>query len=308
MPISEFYQACVYIIIIQNFVLGTINEHENIAKSNKTILAHRKLPDWGQVFDGVATKNIILDCKFDGGPMCCSSLNKQKSRSKIHLDAHELNQILNKGHCSTTKVYMASPYEKRHFLKAQELAQIEDDDTRKNLLIDFISSKVEVQDAVNWISRVKIHMHADIPQKNSKKKVIDEYYTSDDFKYLSYFNVTEQCVRPISSSATTTSSTSISTSTWLEWIEPLSIHGRHPFGIMHVDNKLIHKTLATKIDIVQTGGVTDVDYILVNSGRHMTPYGLSSDGKIEQRRNYMFDAGTSRFDSSLWWFTCAYSQ
>ena len=75
-------------------------------------------------------------------------------------------------------------------------------------------------------------------------------------------------------------------------------------------------------------GRSDVDYVLLQSGAALynqthTYMGKrvvyssvngngigngNGNGNGKKSKHYLFDAGTSTFDSSLFWFTCGYSQ
>jgi len=77
--------------------------------------------------------------------------------------------------------------------------------------------------------------------------------------------------------------------TWNEWIEPLTLHGRHPLYLL--DN---YKRLS------------DVDYILLKSLHNESKVYLNEEKSLSKR--YFFDAGSSTWDTDLYWFWCAYHQ
>jgi hypothetical protein len=102
--------------------------------------------------------------------------------------------------------------------------------------------------------------------------------------------------------------------TWKEWIEPITIHARHPFGMSTCRN-------TQKYSWKTRTGRSDSDYVLLQSGKalhdHTYPKHYSNTGGRKHKKSslqannikhFMLDAGTSTFDSSLFWFTCAYSQ
>ena len=69
-------------------------------------------------------------------------------------------------------------------------------------------------------------------------------------------------------------------------------------------------------------GRSDVDYVLLQSGAALHKQTHTANNKrirpsnsvgksvqpLPPNKHYLFDAGTSTFDSSLFWFTCAFSQ
>ena len=51
-----------------------------------------------------------------------------------------------------------------------------------------------------------------------------------------------------------------------------------------------------------------VDYVLLQSGDTLPKYEITPSRTVRKTKSVLFDAGTSRFDSSLFWFTCGFSQ
>ena len=177
---------------------------------------------------------------------------------------------------------------------AAELNTILDFDQRKNAFVKHV--RADVNASTIWLDLVHQHMQSEN----------DPPVTAEHLEYMSRFQVTKTC-----SGAHTHHSSS-----WIEWIEPLSIHARHPFALG------------------RCGGVYEEypgvalqssDHVLVHSGKSIheataltrhnhTKFVAHRNHHTEHRgshlqtRNYLFDAGTSTFDSSLFWFTCAYSQ
>ena len=169
------------------------------------------------------------------------------------------------GMCTTAKEYFPSPYETRHLLKAEEIAMVNNLAERHSLLLDFISSPEEVRAAQRWLERVKHHMTRAPATDDSRKKRsgahsretmkrlrtshgkgrlgrqgqgqgqggaeggsitrratstsswLHEQEHPHDREFMSKFVITTTCVGGASQQ-------------WVEWIEPLSVHGRHPFG------------------------------------------------------------------------------
>lgn len=151
---------------------------------------------------------------------------------------------------------------------------------------------------------------------------VDLEVTPEDLKYLSRFATTISCYNAEPYTLP------------LEFIEPLSIHFRHPFGLAKLANindimkfpfnlhgntshRFLSFTSYPSIPILPPNifpeifaglnitekqhhtTIANVDYILV----------LSDDARHRLRsKHYFFDAGSSRWDSSLFWFVCAYLQ
>jgi hypothetical protein len=117
---------------------------------------------------------------------------------------------------------------------------------------------------------------------------------------------------------------------WAEFIEPITVHARHPFALASCQHiPAISKAFPNNGEphAAPHAPIMDVDYILLksgsdlhqslSSGSHNKPdfHHTGQDSPAEQRyrkdlprKHIMVDAGTSTFDSSLFWFTCAYSQ
>ena len=114
-----------------------------------------------------------------------------------------------------------------------------------------------------------------------------------DRQYLSRFNITRKCPRrPLK--------------TWIEWIEPISLHGRNPFSLLTCDghNKSkIYKRYPLFVEVIQKSTLINTDHILLSSRS-----GNKVQSTIRSGSSYLFDAGTSTFQSSLWWFICMYGQ
>ena len=55
-------------------------------------------------------------------------------------------------------------------------------------------------------------------------------------------------------------------------------------------------------------GRSDVDYVLLMSGKDLHRHKSGSIRNTRPPKHFLLDAGTSTFDSSLYWFTWAFSQ
>lgn len=139
-----------------------------------------------------------------------------------------------------------------------------------------------------WLKLVKSHMnyHNGVPLTVS----------DTDHYYLSKFEVTRKC------------NDKKRNENWIEWIEPLTIHARHPFG-MNTCKRVRKPPFINR---------SNVDYVLIQSAENLKKSRVGSrrkqsskdknTGTVRPPKHFFLDAGTSTFDSSLWWFTCAYSQ
>ena len=223
--------------------------------------------------------------------------------------------------CTYIKVYVPSPYEEEQFSLAKHFDSISNNNARRKALTDYLSSDKNINQSFQWTNRVADRMK--YPLKYIRLDPDDI-----DVMYLSKFNITRQCPQHLAV-------------TWIEWIEPLSIHARHPFSLLRYlqfQDRTVNTALGDVSQLVTSAieksgfsatinqvGLINVDHILVHhhgiSGSdhdhdHDTPRSTSShhskhslqkqvSPKTHQQsgRNYMFDAGTSMFESSLWWFT-----
>eukprot|EP00596_Hydrurales_sp_CCMP1899_P007600 CAMPEP_0119051566 /NCGR_PEP_ID=MMETSP1177-20130426/73140_1 /TAXON_ID=2985 /ORGANISM="Ochromonas sp, Strain CCMP1899" /LENGTH=180 /DNA_ID=CAMNT_0007030811 /DNA_START=343 /DNA_END=882 /DNA_ORIENTATION=+ len=168
---------------------------------------------------------------------------------------------------------------------AYNLSMIGNYDQRRKLLIDFITSQEQVDAAYLWLKRVRTRM-----------KSPTETATEEDYMYLSRFRITKRCHTP-----------KIESSTWYEWIEPITVHARHPFSVSHCGNQDVHDLFLKRNNYRGNSSIMDVDYILTQSAASF--YNTTPNSIINNRpKRFLFDAGTSTFQSSLIWFTCAYSQ
>ena len=243
---------------------------------------HRQLQEWGKVFHMSLVPNQIFPerkCKYQGEPICCSALDAS-SKKVIRHPLHS--------HCTTTKEYFPSPYEIRHMKKAEEWSKISNFESRRKALIEFIESPEEIKSATIWLERVAIR------QSGNNIRETDE-----DREYLSRFQVIRKCPREAAHS-------------WWEYIEPLTVHARHPFGLGECWRARDQIPIPSTIPIVSS---LSVEYLLLQSRQDILGNSkfLNRNGtKILQRdlspNAFMFDAGTSRFDSSLFWFLCVYEQ
>ena len=246
-------------------------------------------PSYGQTFPyALHSLNLVnRSCTLNTGfPVCCGIFAPQPRQHH----SHEFD-------CIYTKTYLPSAYETSQFDLATSFDTIADDEVRFHVVTDYLVSAGNINDSVIWTERVTDRMKN--PLKYATSLVDDEI----DTMYLSRFNVTRECLNG-------------PRVTWTEWIEPLSIHARHPFSLY--DYRCIDANTKKKVldhplysaHIQGSDSIMSTDHILL-SHQHTTSsarYGNSKGTGASHGRNYLFDAGTSTFQSSLWWFTCMYLQ
>lgn len=235
----------------------------NSSQEVKLITQVRKLEEekilWGSVFDGVKSNiTSFNDCQDYKYYMNPSTKRVQSPKTK----------------CVTSRKYISSQYELLHLNFSLHLASIPINHfvERIDEIIRFIASNEEFDRVHNMLHRIRFRMENNIDMDSI-----------DDLFLLSRYEVTTTCN---GASSTTT-----------EYIEPLTIYGRNPYGFMkcmkglkRAKNHLIPIYPQLKLTESQ-----NVDYILLH--HHVN----QPDGK-----KYLFDAGSSRFDSGIWWIICSY--
>ena len=92
---------------------------------------------------------------------------------------------------------------------------------------------------------------------------------------------------------------------WEEWIEPLSVHARHPFSY---NGKF--KAMPADIPVEEYVDLESADHVLLQSAAALYNNTIPNYGQQsgEVARHFLFDAGVSHFRTALQWFTCGYSQ
>jgi hypothetical protein len=303
-----------------------------------------KCVKWGNVFDvPLEGNNIPLACTLPTGkPVCCEATDDistfgSTSRGVGNLYANLIEDgaksaSSNPESCVIAKSYHSSPQEVRDFEFSVKLQKIQDFQERFTRLMDYVTSDEVVANSTRWLSRVTYHM-----QHHSISKVEGKHH-EDDMEFMSYFKITKSC----SDSGVTS---------WLEFIEPITLTARHPFGFGRC--RPSHAYFKAKNEASPAGGIgrkrvsvgrSNVDYVLLQSGVNIHHHSHDSQGNLQRTTStvihrssdynhfnssiftsaytptktvvsdsrspmyFMLDSGTSTFDSSLVWFTCAYSQ
>lgn len=299
-----FYNIMFLSILLANIILFTAD----LVLSQKQIV-------WGKIFGGANHwENINMSCTHNTHPVCCVALEDldrtnrdvslvttrgvgrglsklDESSSALHHMKHHANKHLK---CTIKRVYVPSKYELRHFEMAKYVAKNSTDlYARRRLLIELISSESEIEEATYWTQRVKDHMASEsIPPE-----------LPEDRNFLSRFVVTKAC---------DDSNGGVQTEAWEEWIEPISIHFRHPFSLNNANKDLL--TAFSKYP----KGYKEISKPIINSEHVLLQSALSfyNNSRINYglthtnrpNHHFLLDAGSSMFSSSISFFSCAYSQ
>ncbi len=246
---------------------------------------------WGNTFDvSLDFQNIRMDCKKpDGRSVCCAAVSNRTNLPTrgVGIDFSKTMKSVKDGkmRCEIQKVYISSPQEIRDLETAKFIEGITDPQVKLDALLDYVTSDEVVSNSTTWLGRISIHMQSErIPPE-----------TAADNEFLSYFAIKRICGDVVDE--------------WKEWIEPVSITARHPFGFGRCRNTGRYYSKKPKV------GRSNTDYVLLQSGYalHNASHSHTGSRFLDKDRrgggkHYLLDAGTSTFDSSLYWFTCGYSQ
>jgi hypothetical protein len=178
--------------------------------------------------------------------------------------------------CTRTKQYIPSPYEIKQITTVNKLSEITDYHSREEQLMEFVTSRNQIRSAQIWLKRVHERMTSNV------SSIIPNEV---DFAYLSRFVITENC-------------TNREAKKRVEWIEPLSIHARHPFAFLSCA-KFDSPTYSKRLKDLPKENIQNIDYVLLQQKPTMAA--MHHPGK-----KFLFDAGTSYYESSLWWMLCSY--
>ena len=285
------------------------NNNSSSSSSSNVI---RRLGDqiqWGETFQPVESNLIRRECVTHGYPVCCALVSNttttttttataaanpnvnlyERNFEKVNNDNKNNINHYDHRNCPRTREYIPSSYELEHINKAKEFNTIENDDARYNAILDYAFSYEQVEHSRNWLKRVEAHM-------NSSS---DPPFSIHDERYLSRFVETYNCKH--------VNKTFVRT----EWIEPLTIHSRHPFAWCHSQCPVRRKGYCANLTSDENSThIVNSDYVIVASSSANNSE-IKDDLKPHQSnydKKYFFDAGTSTFNSGLVWFLCAYAQ
>lgn len=230
---------------------------------------------------------LNMSCVFNGFPVCCPFVDpSHDDYDKFyphHRDVAERHMTVT--HCHESRRYIPSQYEMIHYNTSVAIQASGNEEVRRDKLFDFMLQ--DIPDSNRWLSRIEVRM---------KSALGDIEVTADDEKYLSRFEITNVC----------RIGEKYKTSTWVEWIEPLTIHTRHPFAMGHCfmgptiwhDLRKAYKDRYSEIKY-HINKLENVDHVLIQAGDNLKKRGV-------QGKHIFMDAGSSTFFSSLFWFTCSY--
>jgi hypothetical protein len=233
------------------------------------------------------SNTIQLNCSFNGKPICCALKNEESP----FFPRQESRFIGSSPECEYTRRYISSPYEISHLEKINQVNPITDEKARRREYLDFIFQ--DIPNTVRWLERVKVHM--------GHSEHVDP--TEEDYQYLSRFEVTKSCK----------ATNKFDFEKWNEWIEPITIYGRHPYGIIRcAAQELLEKEgfihyKGEKARIPFQVSKESRDHILLQNYQSFAK-GFSSLSLFTGHKRYLFDLGTRTFQSSLQWFICGYLQ
>lgn len=302
---------------------------------------------WGNKFDvPLDSNNVALNCLSPSGkPVCCEAIDETSqyginSRGVGNEFASVSNSIMEiADSCDITKEYFSSPQEIRDLDYSLRLQTIQDFDERFVKLLDYITSTEVVANSTAWLSRISYHM------SNPQLYVVNSntQHHKDDIEYLSYFLVTKTCqksgtlswmewIEPLTITARHPFA--------LGRCRPLSSYYKMKNDNSNTDSPA-HGSRRKGLSVSRS----NVDYVLLQSGANFHQHNYNTNGQyqnvatttikrgrtfnnfnstsyssnyhplkkivnkgIQPPKFYMLDSGTSTFDSSLFWFTCGYSQ
>ena len=231
------------------------------------------IPAWQLRFQ---SNNMRYNCSWKDLPACCAVLEEiTREKHPIQLET-----------CQLKREYSPSPYELEHLKMAYIIANSSSIRRyRHKYLLNFVSSVEQVNKSKLWLERVKLRMSGDIVP-----------VTKTDHEYLSRFIVTKICGGEVKES-------------WEEFIEPLSIHTRHPYSVMYGPKRQVEVFGVDNYAHVERVDVINKDYLLLHSGKSLhRAYSNTLNRNGLPPRNFIFDAGTSLFPTSLMWLYCIYNR
>ena len=301
---------------------------------------------WGSIF-GIPTPSELVErsCSINDVPHCCELTNRSLGFYPNNLGfakkIHYFNWPHHKTTCHMSKSYVPSEYERKHYEYGFNITHANKAD-KLEVMYNIIWEDIE--HVPTWLARVKYHhlqhrtgqgaahhmQHGRNGSTNTNEKM-----DADDVKYLSRMVFKTNCSNPVYNME------------WYEWIEPLTIYGRHPFSLISCPEKV--NQLFASDGYIEWGNKGKSKYVkgvrhfnsifypdyIISAGIDMAKQrvrfrntfshndnftsksvkGDHSHGGVNANshvhlppRAFFFDAGTSLFDSSLTYFTCLYGQ
>ena len=258
-----------------------------IKKKKKKKKAGRagSLARWGSPFNtgSLQGDNVIRDCVLpqSGAKVCCYALNASTTyQQDVLSQPHERGLGFQRAEgdmigkdgpatnaartdCTLAKIYHPSSYETKQMEMVYRIHNISASKERFEALREAFNSNEMITDSTIWTKRITDHMMAS--DFVSSKSDVDKLY-------LSRFHMKATCDDG-------------HIEEWDEFIEPLTIHTRHPFGFEQCPKGILNEE-KTK---TKTLSITNVDYVLLQPGK-----GLQKQRSYVKTypRNYMLDAGS----------------
>lgn len=265
-------------------VQDTHRKRKNIKKKG----GHGSVARWGSPFNtgSLQSSNVIRDCVLpqNGANVCCYALNASTTyledvRSQSYerglgfqkVDTADAikgkNKNIDRTGCVVSRVYHPSSFENVQMELAYSIQNISTIVGRYEALREAILGDGMVLNSTIWTKRV---------QERMTTMAFSSGQTDVDEIYLSRFHVKAICDDG-------------HTEEWDEYIEPLTIQARHPFGYEQCpkgfwdEQRTTHKALS----------MTNVDYVLLQSGLDLQKQRQYANKKEQKYgRNFMLDAGT----------------
>jgi hypothetical protein len=241
---------------------------------------------------------INFDCDLSNNKICCALDRENYDRRYYPRRSNSSTSSNNSPKCRVERKYISSPYELKHLEIIENINPEPEENIRRQAYINFIFE--DIPHVVKWMERIAIHM-----------KQSEVHPNQDDYDYLSRFELTKTCT---STSSSTEKQEIIER--WDEWIEPITIYGRHPYGII----RCAFKEFTERNGILYYNGKqTPIpfnvskesrDYILLGNYASYEKSLMNQSPQSNQvgAQRYFFDLGTRSFFSSLSWFICGYLQ
>lgn len=241
------------------------------------------------------SSTTLFDCNFGGSPICCAALEPhiQSAPKKVRRKKSMFEARHYKKKCTTTRRYIPSSYETHQYETAVTINKLPEESKRRDAYIKYFLSSKDIKDSKKWLERVNVHSSSD-----------EVTITATDYEYMSRFEVNRTCTYHTTGGVA--GHESIITT---EWIEPISMHARHPFSYYHcghLNNTYEMDKLYAAHKLTHTP-LTSSDYILVQSGKE-TNNDFIQKSRKSPTKHYLLDIGTSSFETSLYYFICSYLQ
>jgi len=270
-----------------------------------------------------STDSLYMNCKLPSGvPMCCSMIGesdevryenaragfRQSGMYHRKLRKSDLRRGSTYRLCHEESAYIPSSYELDQMKTAAAIDNLNDGKAAREKFIEFITSEVQLNNSFLWLTRVMERQRNPYETPTTEQMEID-------VKYLSRFNRSLTCDGDVVES-------------WVDWIEPISVHCRNPYSLLtclHKYNRnppLINvHDLRSKypkyfLGMLNVTGEQNIDYVLVHTPhpfnefkkrkRHTSQ--IDTVKHFSSSKSILLDAGTSSYSSSLVWLNCIYMQ